>query len=76
MIKYICDVCNFETSNPIVSKESGHTIPCGWLTITGATIHNEVHNRKLMYAGKADFHFCSKRCFIDKFFHKEETTKP
>lgn len=75
MIKFQCDTCNCETDDYHESKNNGEYIPSRWITLSGATIHNENHSPALLYAGNVTMHFCSKRCFVDMLFRPEETIK-
>lgn len=76
MIKFQCDTCGYETDSYHKSKNNSEYIPLGWITLSDVTIYNEHHSCSLSYAGKATMHFCSKKCFVDKFFKPEETIKP
>jgi hypothetical protein len=71
MIKFNCDTCGFETDNYKESKNNNEYIPVNWITLSNATVHNENHYQALIYAGNATMHFCSKKCFINKFFKEE-----
>ena len=76
MIKFQCDTCGNETDSYHKSKNNGEYIPSRWITLSGATVHNEHHSPSLSYVGNANMHFCSKKCFVDMFFKPEETTSP
>ena len=76
MIKFQCDTCGYETDSYHESKNNGEYIPLRWITLSGVTVHNEHHSPSLLYAGNATMHFCSKKCFVDRFFKPEETIKP
>lgn len=76
MIKFQCDTCGYETDSYHKSKNNGEYIPSRWITLSNVTVHNEHHSPSLLYAENATMHFCSKKCFIDRFFKPEETIKP
>lgn len=72
MIKFECDTCKIETDNYMKSKNNGETIPKHWITLSNVTIHNERSTAALIYAGNITMHFCSEKCFKDKFFKTDE----
>lgn len=71
MIKITCDNCGEEAQN-IYTNERNMSIPQHWMSIRIQTIENEISGRKLMSGGKLNYHFCSKKCFVDTFFAKEQ----
>jgi len=71
MIKITCDNCGEEAPN-IYANETNRAIPHNWMYINIEYLNNEISGRKLMSAGKLQQHFCSKKCFVDTFFTKEE----
>jgi len=75
MIKFTCDNCGQETDYCHKSDQTGEWIPGRWITLAHSTVYNEHVSGNLIYAGNANMHFCSKKCFIDKFFKPELTTK-
>jgi hypothetical protein len=68
MLIFKCDRCGSETDNYHESKNNNEVIPKGWITLSNVTIHNELPDPNLLYAGNTAKHFCSKVCFIDAFF--------
>lgn len=68
MIKFKCDTCGDETDSYQESKNNGEYIPLYWITLSGVTVHNDLHSPALSYAGNTTMHFCSQRCFVDRFF--------
>lgn len=68
-IKYRCDHCSRETKNVEKGFETDEMFPEGWLTIKAEHIENKIVERKLIRAGKNEYHFCSKSCFIGAFFY-------
>lgn len=77
MIKFICDTCNYESDSYKLSKNNNELIPTNWITISNATFHNDKHVTKgLIYAGGVTMHFCSTRCFTERFIGKPEIEPP
>lgn len=72
MIKFICDTCKYETDSVEKSRNNDEIFPSGWLSISCNSVHNDMSNVALTYAGNIDMHFCSKKCFVNKFFKPEE----
>jgi len=73
MIKFECDTCKGETDEFEPSKHNGEYVPRRWITLSGTTVNNQNHSAALIYAGNVTMHFCSKQCFVDRFFKKQQT---
>lgn len=73
MIKFVCNKCSFETDSYKVSKYNKEVIPSNWLTLSGATFHNDKDEPKgLIYGGGMNLHFCSNRCLTEYLIGKPE----
>lgn len=76
MITFKCNACGRESNHYHKSTNNGEVIPSHWITISGATIHNEDKycDRAVIYSGGENIHLCSKRCLMNYFYKENQAT--
>ena len=75
MIVYKCNQCSIITEKQTKCFNKEKDVPDNWITMDLNFYNNNQPSEtsiKLMLSIPKLLHFCSKKCFLDNFFHPDE----